>query len=146
MNTERMTALGVLAGALLASSCPARAADVTYERLLNPEPHNWLMVHRDYSAQRHSALDQINKSNVSQLQVAWFYPQAQTGFNPVVVDDVMYTAARGGLVAQRRRRLRNPGRHRTEARARRGRAIFVEVPQEPRPGSGRGEGRRRPQA
>src|SRR5438132_2915922 len=38
--------------------------------------------------------DQINKSNVGQLEVAWFYPYAQIGFNPIVVDDVMYTLGR----------------------------------------------------
>ena len=38
--------------------------------------------------------DQIKKSNVNQLEVAWFYPYAQTGFNPIVVDDVMYTLGR----------------------------------------------------
>ena len=31
--------------ALLAITAPAWAADVTYERLLNPEPQNWLMRH-----------------------------------------------------------------------------------------------------
>ena len=39
--------------------------------------------------------DQIRKSNVSQLEVAWFYPHAGTNFNPIVVDDVMYTLGRG---------------------------------------------------
>ena len=39
-------------------------------------------------------IDQIKKSNVSQLQVAWFYPHALPGFNPIVVDDVMYVAGR----------------------------------------------------
>jgi quinoprotein glucose dehydrogenase len=43
--------------------------------------------------------DQITKANVNQLQVAWHYPYARAGFNPIVVDDVMYTAARNGLVA-----------------------------------------------
>jgi quinoprotein glucose dehydrogenase len=38
--------------------------------------------------------DLINKSNVGQLEVAWFYPYAQTVFNPIVVDDVMYTLGR----------------------------------------------------
>jgi alcohol dehydrogenase (cytochrome c) len=32
---------------LAAGSSGLMAADVTFERLLNPEPHNWLMVHRD---------------------------------------------------------------------------------------------------
>src|SRR5690242_8621771 len=38
--------------------------------------------------------DQIKKSNVSQLEVAWFYPYAQSGFNPIVVDNVMYLLGR----------------------------------------------------
>jgi len=45
-------------------------------------------------------LDQIRKSNVNQLEVAWTYPYASPGFNPIVVDDVIYTAGRNGsLVA-----------------------------------------------
>jgi quinoprotein glucose dehydrogenase len=41
-------------------------------------------------------LDQIKKSNVKQLEVAWTYPYAASGFNPVVVDDVMYMYGRNG--------------------------------------------------
>ena len=45
-------------------------------------------------------LDQIKKTNVAQLDVAWTYPYASSGFNPIVVDDVVYTAGRNGsLVA-----------------------------------------------
>jgi quinoprotein glucose dehydrogenase len=44
--------------------------------------------------------DQVKKSNVNELEVAWFYPYATNGFNPIVVNDVMYTLGRGGsLVA-----------------------------------------------
>jgi hypothetical protein len=32
------------------------------ERLLNPEPQNWLMNHRTYDGQRFSPLDKINTS------------------------------------------------------------------------------------
>jgi len=44
----------LLAGSMLAS--PAMAADVTPERLVNPdrEPQNWLMNHRTYDGQRFS--------------------------------------------------------------------------------------------
>src|SRR6266446_1860633 len=43
---------------------------------------------------QYSALDQINKSNVSQLQVVWTFPVTGTIiFNPVVVDEVMYLQA-----------------------------------------------------
>jgi quinoprotein glucose dehydrogenase len=49
------------------------------------------------------ALDQINKSNVSQLQVAWVYPTEDGHaylFNPIVVDNVMYVLAKNSsLVA-----------------------------------------------
>jgi quinoprotein glucose dehydrogenase len=48
-------------------------------------------------------LDQINKSNVKQLEVAWIYPTGDSRsyvFNPIVVDGVMYVMARNSsLVA-----------------------------------------------
>ena len=40
MNLKSTAVLTALAGALLASAAPLSAADVTFERLLNPEPHN----------------------------------------------------------------------------------------------------------
>ena len=64
---------GAFAGALLASvlATPASAAEVTADRLMNPEPENWLHVHNTYDANRFSQLDQINKSNVKDLRVAF---------------------------------------------------------------------------
>ncbi len=50
---------------------------------------------------QYSALDQINKSNVSQLQVAWTYPtedKANSDFNPIVVDGVMYVQAKNNAL------------------------------------------------
>ena len=41
-------------------------------------------------------LDQIKKSNVDDLEVAWTYPYAAAGFNPIVVDDVVYVYGRNG--------------------------------------------------
>jgi glucose dehydrogenase len=47
-----------------------------------------------------SALDQINKSNVSQLDVAWTFPVNGTViFNPLVVDGVMYLTAQNNTIA-----------------------------------------------
>src|SRR5262249_4961104 len=47
-----------------------------------------------------SALDQINKSNVSQLQVAWTFPiTGPVIFNPLVVDRVMYLQASSNTLA-----------------------------------------------
>ena len=54
---------------------------------------NWLMYGGSYNNQRFSPLDQINKSNVRDLQIVWVY---QTGnpksfeTTPVVVGNVMY--------------------------------------------------------
>ena len=60
---------------------------------------------RDYSGSadsaQYSALRQINRSNVSQLQIAWQFPTgdgAKYSFNPVVVDDLMYVLAKGNSI------------------------------------------------
>ena len=62
----------LLASSMLALAAPAMAADVTPERLANPdrEPQNWLMNHRTYDGQRYSPLDRINKGNVKGLKLA----------------------------------------------------------------------------
>ncbi|MGN6264452.1 MAG: hypothetical protein ACTHM5_02210, partial [Ginsengibacter sp.] len=48
-------------------------------------------------------LNDITKSNVDQLKIAWFYPtrdKISYAFNPIVVDTVMYVMARNNsLVA-----------------------------------------------
>lgn len=56
---------------------------------------------RDYGGSadsaQYSALTQINRANVSKLQVAWSYPTADNRkyfFNPLVVDNVMYVMAK----------------------------------------------------
>src|SRR5438067_8580951 len=61
-QTMKMTsALAALAAALLAGTSLAQAAEVTPQRLLNPEPQNWLMNHRTYDGQRYSPLARISK-------------------------------------------------------------------------------------
>src|SRR5580658_6379158 len=45
------------------------------------------------------ASKQITKANIAQLDVAWAYPYADTGFNPLVVDKTMYVSGRGALIA-----------------------------------------------
>ena len=48
------------------------------------------------SGSQYVELDQIKKSNVSQLDVAWYYPYGTTVFNPIVVEDVIYGYGRSG--------------------------------------------------
>ena len=61
---------------LIAAAVPALAADVTPQRLVNPnaEPQNWLMNHRTYDGQRFSPLARINKDNVKNLKLAYAVP------------------------------------------------------------------------
>src|SRR5262249_19623667 len=69
---NRSLRAALLAGSMLAV-WPALAAEVTPERLVNPdkEPQNWLMNHRSYDGQRFSPLDRINRGNVKGLKLAY---------------------------------------------------------------------------
>ena len=58
---DRIAGVRIGVAAVLIGRTPSRAADVTFERLLNPEPQNWLMNHHDFSSQRFSTLDTINR-------------------------------------------------------------------------------------
>jgi alcohol dehydrogenase (cytochrome c) len=66
----------LFAGTMLAVASPALTADVTPERLTNPnrEPQNWLMNHRTYDGQRFSPLARIGKDNVKNLKLAYAVP------------------------------------------------------------------------
>jgi alcohol dehydrogenase (cytochrome c) len=70
-------------------------SSVSAERLLNAdgEPQNWLMYSGDYKSQRYSRLDQIDRGNADNLQIAWVHQLAvldQAETTPLVVDGVMY--------------------------------------------------------
>ena len=102
---NRTRVLAAFAGILLAGTS-AHAADVTYERLVNPEPQNWLTVHHDYSAQRFSALDTINRTNVKNLKLAFAIGLGGTSNNesleatPLVEDGFMYMVDSWGIVSK----------------------------------------------
>jgi alcohol dehydrogenase (cytochrome c) len=95
----------VLAGVVIAVS-PALAADVTPERLLNPdkEPQNWLMNHRTYDAQRYSPLEKVSKSNVKSLKLAFAVAIGGTSANenlestPLAEDGYLYVVDQWSVV------------------------------------------------
>jgi alcohol dehydrogenase (cytochrome c) len=97
-----LAALGCLA--LAAGPSNGRAAEVTYERLRNPEPQNWLMHHHDYGAHRFSPLDAINKSNAKSLKLLFAVALGGTSANesiqatPLVEDGYMYIVDAWGVV------------------------------------------------
>jgi alcohol dehydrogenase (cytochrome c) len=100
----RKSLLSCAALALMPGVSEVCAAEVTYERLLNPEPQNWLMNHHDFSSQRYSALDIINRSNVRNLKLAFALPLGGKAANeyveatPLVDDGFMYITDIWGAV------------------------------------------------
>ena len=81
-----------LAAALLLSSTVSASANDELMSLMD-DPNQWAIQTGDYANQRYSELDQINKDNVGDLQVAWTF---STGVlrghegSPLVIGDVMY--------------------------------------------------------
>lgn len=74
-RTSQSVMLSLL-GALVAGALaiPAQAEEaVTSQRLLDPEPENWLMKHGNYATWRYSELDEINAGNVGSLKLAFAY-------------------------------------------------------------------------
>ena len=66
------------------------------------EPGSWLAHGRSYSEQRHSPLDQINASNVSQLGLAWSHDLGSkrgVEASPIVADGRMYVTASWSIVS-----------------------------------------------
>ena len=91
----RRAALTVLAATLWLGAC-ARAPE--------PEPLaaggnfdfvGWDQYLGGADSSQYSSLKQVDKSNVTQLKVAWTYPTGENYlFNPIVVDGVMYALAK----------------------------------------------------
>ena len=75
---RKHTRILALAAGSAFTALPALAADVTPERLINPEPQNWLMNHRTYDGQRFSPLTHINRDNVKNLKLAFAVPPIAT--------------------------------------------------------------------
>jgi alcohol dehydrogenase (cytochrome c) len=73
-------------------------AQVTADRLANAarEPQQWLTYSGQYNGSRYSPLDQVNKTNVAQLNLQWVFQTGVSGWHettPLVVDGMMYITA-----------------------------------------------------
>ena len=100
---RRWTYVAALSVSALVTAAPTLAADfkpVTAEVLLNPDPADWLMINRTFDQQRFSPLNQINRSNVGELRMAWTrgMPPGTQESTPMVYNGVMYVIAPGGGV------------------------------------------------
>lgn len=84
----------IIASAVLILPGLAQANDELLK--LQKDPTQWAQPQLNYSGTRYSELDQINKGNVGNIQVAW---QFSTGIlrghegNPLVIGDVLYFIA-----------------------------------------------------
>jgi alcohol dehydrogenase (cytochrome c) len=111
MTTKSLAA--ALAGVLLTATAltPARAADMTQERLLNPqrEPQNWILHHGNYQGYRFSALKEISTETVGNLKLAYTvalggylsggrYAHGTLEATPLVEDGIMYVPDGWGSV------------------------------------------------
>ncbi len=87
---------------LLSVSCAVAQSfvPVTQSILANPDPADWLMINRTFDEQRFSPLDQINKTNVGQLRMAWSrgLPNGTQESTPIVYRGVMYLYAPGASI------------------------------------------------
>ncbi len=85
----RFARLAVLAASLVATL----VAQTNVQRGAKPYT-TWTAYGGGAHSSQYSALDQINKTNVSQLQVAWTFPvTGNVIFNPLIVDNVAYLQA-----------------------------------------------------
>ncbi|MGE5522393.1 MAG: PQQ-dependent dehydrogenase, methanol/ethanol family [Rhodospirillaceae bacterium] len=95
----------------IAGQAPATSGAVDSGRIAQAarEPQNWLTYYGGYHAQRYSALDQINVSNVKNLRPAWIFQTGVIGLianpatyafeaAPIVVDGTMFVSGWDGYV------------------------------------------------
>ena len=107
------TFAGALVSSFLMSTAltPARAADMTDERTLNPqrEPQNWILHHGNYQGHRYSLLKEINADTVRNLKPVFTvalggfqsggrYAHGNLEATPLVEDGVMYVPDGWGSV------------------------------------------------
>ena len=88
-----LTVLVVLGPALLAAQNTVSYSVVTEQRLLNPEPHNWLMYRGNFSGWGYSPLEQITPANVKKLVPMWTFSTGVTEGHqspPIVNNGVMF--------------------------------------------------------
>ena len=83
-----------VAVATLLTAAPALAQPVDTARISAGNPNDWLTYHQSYNGWSYSALDQINASNVKDLEVAWIHVpgHATRGLQsmPLAADGVLY--------------------------------------------------------
>lgn len=102
LQFKRMAAVSMITALLthpaLAQTSDSNALDqyrpVTDQMLQNPADEDWLMWRRTYDLSGHSALREINRDNVAELELAWSASLSPGGnmTTPLVHDGVLFIA------------------------------------------------------
>ena len=74
---------------------------VTDAMLRSPSPDDWLMIRGNYQSWSYSALDEVNRDNVQDLELAWSWSMAEGGWNapsPLVYNGIIYLTNYGNIV------------------------------------------------
>ena len=81
---------GIAAGPVSGSPPPVSQADI--DRVMNPRNGEWTTYNGSLNGNRYSPLDQVNTSNVQQLQPQFIFSPGGSGLEgtPVVMDGIMY--------------------------------------------------------
>lgn len=102
-RTKLGVAIAAIGAYLLATIAIAQVEafePVTDEMLRDPDPSDWLMWRRTYDSWGFSPLDQIDRDNVGQLQVAWSWAMepGRQQTTPLVYNGIMYLVHAGDVV------------------------------------------------
>jgi quinohemoprotein ethanol dehydrogenase len=95
--------LWVLLFITLVAGCSEKeaTAPVVHQDVPAPVDQDWALHGNDWGEQRHSILDQVNRKNVHELGLSWFfdmYTQRGVEATPLVVDGVMYVTSSWSMV------------------------------------------------
>lgn len=87
-------------GPLVDSARLQNLRPVTDAMLLNPPADDWLTWRRTNDSRGHSPLDQINRDNVKDLELAWSWalPSGENMMTPIVHDGVLYAYSFGDVL------------------------------------------------
>jgi len=93
----RCRSAAILSIVLATSTGPAAQVSTDRLRAARNEPNNWLTYSGAYDGWRYSPLEDIDASNVNNLELKWILQAPVAGpweASPLVVDDVMYITQR----------------------------------------------------
>ncbi len=98
VNTTKVRDLLAFLSRLTPETAPSlhiktSSTGISFEQIVNPNPGDWPTYHGRLNGNRHSALHQIDTSNVEHLAPAWMFPIARAQRlegTPIVVDGIMY--------------------------------------------------------